>query len=92
MRTLEQIGFAVIYCPERLSPEGPTPRPVRHAAPGGVFSGESKMPKPLSIEVVRRAYELWQLAGESEGRDREFYLEAERQLTEAAEKDPPKDE
>jgi hypothetical protein len=65
-------------------------RPAR--GPGGFFSGESKMPKPLSIEVVRRAYELWQQAGEPEGRDWEFYLEAERQLTEAAEKDPPKDE
>jgi hypothetical protein len=50
-----------------------TPRPVRHSAPGGFFSGESKMPKPLSIEIVRRAYELWQQAGEPEGRDEEFY-------------------
>jgi hypothetical protein len=50
------------------------------------------MAKPLSIEVVRRAYELWQQAGEPKGRDEEFYLEAERQLTEDAEKDPPKDE
>jgi hypothetical protein len=50
------------------------------------------MPKPLSIEIVRRAYELWQQAGEPKGRGQEFYLEAERRLTEAAEKDPPKDE
>jgi hypothetical protein len=63
-----------------------------HAAPRGFFSGESKMPKPLSIEIVCRAYELWQQAGEPEGRDGEFYLDAERQLREGAEKDPPKDE
>jgi hypothetical protein len=88
----EQIGLAIIYCPELLSPEAPTRTPVRRAGPGGFFSDESKMPKPLSIEIVRRAYELWQQAGEPEGRDREFYLEAERQLTEGAEKDPPKDE
>ena len=50
------------------------------------------MAKPLSIEIVRRAYELWQQAGEPEGRDQEFYLEAERELTEAAKKDGPQDE
>jgi hypothetical protein len=50
------------------------------------------MGKPLSIDIVRRAYELWQQAGEPEGRDQEFYLEAERQLTEAADKKAPVNE
>jgi hypothetical protein len=58
---------------------------------GGValslLRGVGMMGKPLRIDIVRRAYELWQQAGEPEGRDQEFYLEAERQLTEAAEKD-----
>ena len=32
------------------------------------------------IEVVRRAYQLWQEAGEPSDRDQEFYLQAERDL------------
>ncbi len=42
------------------------------------------MSKPTSIEIVRRAYQLWQEAGQPEGRDQEFYLQAERELQEAA--------
>jgi hypothetical protein len=40
--------------------------------------------KPRGIEIVRRAYELWEQAGKPEGRDQEFYHQAERELTEAA--------
>jgi Protein of unknown function (DUF2934) len=36
------------------------------------------------IEIVRRAYELWELAGKPDGKDQEFYHQAERELTEAA--------
>jgi hypothetical protein len=39
--------------------------------------------KPTSIEIVRLAYQLWQEAGQPEGRDQEFYLQAERELQEA---------
>ena len=45
------------------------------------------MKKPTRMEVVRRAYELWQNAGQPEGRDQEFYHQAEREL-EAEYKDP----
>jgi len=38
------------------------------------------MEKPSEIEIVRRAYELWQQAGEPEGRDQEFYHQAEQEL------------
>lgn len=31
-------------------------------------------------EIVRRAYELWQKAGEPEGKDQEFYHQAEQEL------------
>jgi hypothetical protein len=31
-------------------------------------------------EIQRRAYELWQQAGEPEGRDDEFYHQAEQEL------------
>jgi hypothetical protein len=40
------------------------------------------MARPLQIEVIRRAYELWEQAGKPEGRDQEFYLQAERELQE----------
>ena len=36
------------------------------------------------IEIVRRAYELWELAGKPDGRDQEFYHQAERELIEIA--------
>jgi len=38
------------------------------------------MKKPTQMEVVRRAYELWEKAGKPEGRDQEFYHQAEREL------------
>jgi hypothetical protein len=37
--------------------------------------------QPILIDIVRRAYELWERAGRPEGRDQEFYLEAERELS-----------
>ncbi len=45
------------------------------------------MAKPRGIEIVRRAYELWEKAGKPDGRDQEFYHQAERELTEAAARD-----
>jgi len=44
------------------------------------------MAKPKEMDIVRRAYELWQQAGEPQGRDQEFYLQAERELQEALDK------
>ena len=38
------------------------------------------MKKPARMEVVHRAYELWEKAGKPEGRDQEFYHQAEREL------------
>jgi hypothetical protein len=35
---------------------------------------------PAHIEIVRRAYELWQQAGEPKDRDQEFYHLAECEL------------
>jgi hypothetical protein len=40
------------------------------------------MAYPAPMEIVRRAYALWQQAGEPEGRDWEFYLQAEKELRE----------
>ena len=46
------------------------------------------MEKPSEIEIVRRAYELWQQAGEPEGRDQEFYHQAEQELRNADKSSP----
>lgn len=41
------------------------------------------MPEPTEQEITRHAYELWEQAGKPEGRDQEFYREAERELRNA---------
>jgi hypothetical protein len=43
------------------------------------------MQKPAEIDIVRRAYELWEQAGEPDGRDQEFYHQAEQELQQAEE-------
>jgi hypothetical protein len=40
------------------------------------------MQRPAEMDIVRRAYQLWEQAGKPEGRDQEFYLEARRELLE----------
>jgi hypothetical protein len=41
---------------------------------------EQSVVRPRGIEIVRRAYELWEQAGKPEGKDQEFYHEAESEL------------
>ena len=38
------------------------------------------MAEVTHMDIVRRAYQLWQQAGEPEGRDQEFYQLAEQAL------------
>jgi hypothetical protein len=38
------------------------------------------MRRPPEIDIVRRAYELWELSGKPEDRDQEFYLQALQEL------------
>jgi hypothetical protein len=38
------------------------------------------MRRPPEIEIIRKAYELWEQAGKPEGRDQEFYLQALQEL------------
>jgi len=40
------------------------------------------MPKPSEDSIGTRARQLWEAAGKTGGRDWEFWIEAERQLTE----------
>jgi hypothetical protein len=44
------------------------------------------MGRPTQMDIVRRAYELWKQAGQPDGKDYEFYYQAERELNEAANK------
>lgn len=41
------------------------------------------MADSYEMKITRRAYELWQQAGEPKDRDEEFYLQAERELNDA---------
>ena len=45
------------------------------------------MAPPKEMDVVRRAYELWQQAGEPSGKDDEFYHQAKKELQEALDKE-----
>jgi Protein of unknown function (DUF2934) len=55
----------------------------------GTLKRLMELPGPPQIEIVRRAYQLWQQAGEPEGRDQEFYLQAERELQGQEERGDP---
>jgi len=48
-------------------------------------SKEIKVADSQKMKITRRAYELWQQAGEPKDRDEEFYLQAERELNDASE-------
>ena len=41
------------------------------------------MENPTKEQIIHRAYELWEQAGKPEGRDDEFYHQAEQELRNA---------
>jgi len=49
-------------------------------------SKETTVADSQKMKITRRAYELWQQAGEPKDRDEEFYLQAARELNEAPQK------
>lgn len=49
------------------------------------------MTRPKHMDIVRRAYELWQEAGQPAGKDQEFYHQAEEELRNK-DKPPPAEE
>jgi hypothetical protein len=49
---------------------------------GQVRSWEIAMGRVPGIEIIRRAYKIWEDSGKPEGKDEEFYLRAERELEE----------
>ena len=46
------------------------------------------MRKPTPAQIRRRAYELWQKEGFPSGKDEEFYLQAEKDLSGEEKADP----
>jgi hypothetical protein len=50
---------------------------------------EFEMQRPAEMDIVRRAYELWEQAGNPDGRDQEFYHQAEQELKNAIEQAIP---
>jgi Protein of unknown function (DUF2934) len=48
------------------------------------FGRRDIMDNGQQMRITRRAYELWQQAGEPKGRDEEFYRQAARELKEGA--------
>ena len=47
-----------------------------------------KMEKPTKEQIIHRAYELWEQAGKPDGRDEEFYHQAEQELRNADKSSP----
>jgi hypothetical protein len=46
------------------------------------------MAKPTEEQIIHRAYELWEQANKPEGRDQEFYHQAEQELRNEDESSP----
>ena len=46
------------------------------------------MENPTREQIIHRAYELWEQAGKPDGRDEEFYHQAEKQLREVDQASP----
>jgi hypothetical protein len=51
------------------------------------FKERATMAEPKEMDIIRRAYELWQQAGQPSGKDDEFYHQAKRELQEALDKE-----
>ena len=65
------------FLPSVVSPRFPNPQ-----------AGQGKgMATPKEMDVVQRAYELWQQAGEPSGKDDEFYHQAKKELQEAMDRE-----
>ena len=61
---------------------------ARRMLPTEIFN-EVEMQRPTEMDIVRRAYELWEQAGKPDGRDQEFYHQAEQELQKANEQAIP---
>jgi hypothetical protein len=61
---------------------GFTPK-LRPLLAGGLecLSEEPSMAKPSEEQIRERAHQLWEAAGKPEGREHDFWYQAERELT-----------
>ena len=65
---------------------GVTPADLPHYYGGSIATvsrqqrRKSPMTAPTREQIIHRAYELWEQAGKPDGRDEEFYHEAEKEL------------
>ena len=62
-----------------------SPYPRRGDASEASAKLEVEMQRPSEMDIVRRAYKLWEQAGKPDGRDQEFYHQAEQELKNAIE-------
>ena len=46
-----------------------------------MITGGTEVTEPLEDRIRTRAHQLWELAGRPEGREEEFWHEAERELS-----------
>ena len=46
------------------------------------------MPNPSEDQIRTRAHQLWELAGKAEGRNEEFWREAEREMKDGTTNNP----
>src|SRR3979490_2333460 len=73
--------------------ERPSDKRIDEAAPNGCLgtSGLEKprMQRPAEMDIVRRAYELWEQAGKPDGRDQACDLRAQQELQKANEQAIP---
>jgi hypothetical protein len=58
----------------------PDPSPTGRA---GIFLEKRAMPEPTAKAILNLAYAIWQNSGCPEGREDEFYHQAEQQLRDA---------
>jgi hypothetical protein len=61
----------------------------RQADASEASAKDVEMQRPAEMDIVRRAYEIWEQAGKPDGRDQEFYHQAERELQKANEQAVP---
>jgi hypothetical protein len=52
-----------------------------------LLEGKS-MAEPTQEQIIHRAYELWEQAGKPDGRDQEFYHQAEKELNDGFGREP----
>jgi hypothetical protein len=71
---------------DEVSREDPAPAPP----PGASAAPAPPAAAPADESIKVRAYQLWEMAGCPEGRDQEFYFQAEREQRDREKTDRPR--